>query len=87
MNATIRSKYSISDDAHYLEVIYALGETRGRASLDGQIVYVTSMLEGRRGGLEHAQSEVVRLQGEVQMFESLLETLRAKKTGGPTVPD
>ena len=32
VNATIRSKYSISDDAHYLEVIYALGETRGRAS-------------------------------------------------------
>ena len=87
MDARIRSKYDISDDDQYLEIIYGLGETVGQATLDAQIVYVTAMLDGRRGGLEDAQSEAVRLQGEVQMFESLLETLRAKKTGDPTVTD
>ena len=81
MDARIRSKYGISQDNDYLEVIYTLGETRERPSLDGQIVYVAAMLEGRRKGLEHAQGEAVRLQGEVQMFESLLETLRSKKDG------
>ena len=48
--------------------------------LDDQIIYVTAMLDGRRRGLEHAQSEALRLQGEVQMFESLLATLRTKET-------
>ena len=76
----MRSKPDISEDNRYRRVINRLGATVERATLDDQIIYVTDMLNGRRKGLEHAQSEAVRLQGEVQMFESLLETLRTKET-------
>ena len=67
-------------DIRYRQVINRLGTTVERATLDDQIIYVTDMLNGRREGLEHAKSEAVRLQGEVQMFESLLATLRTKET-------
>ena len=70
---------NVPEDDEYREVITKLGQRQERATLDDQIVYATAMLNGRREGLKHAQSEAVRLQGEVQMFESLLATLRAKK--------
>ena len=76
----MRFKNYVTEDDDYVKVITRLGTGRERATLDDQIVYATAMLNGRRKGLEHAQSEAVRLQGEVQIFESLLATLRAKKT-------
>ena len=71
---------NVPEDDEYREVITKLGQGQERATLNDQIVYATAMLNGRRKGLMHAQSEAVRLQGEVQMFESLLATLRAKRT-------
>ena len=76
----MHSKPDISEDDRFSQVINRLGTTVERATLDDQIIYVTEMLNGRRRGLEHAQSEAVRLQGEVQMFESLLATLCTKET-------
>ena len=76
----MRSKPDIHRSEDNRRVINRLGTTVERATLDDQIIYVTDMLNGRRKGLEHMQSEAVRLQGEVQMFESLLATLRTKET-------
>ena len=80
MESRMRFKPDIREDDRYNRVINRLGTTVEQATLDDQIIYVTAMLDGRRRGLEHAQSETVRLQGEVQMFESLLATLRTKET-------
>ena len=78
----MRSKPNLSDDeldVRFQQVINRLGRTVEQADLDDQIIYVTNMLKGRRDGLAHMKSETIRLQGEVQMFESLLATLLAQK--------
>ena len=82
----MRSKPNLSEndlDDRFKQVINRLGTTVERADLDDQIVYVANMLNGRRRGLEHMQRETVRLQGEVQMFESLLATLLARTRKPP----
>ena len=44
-------------------------------NIEQQAEYVRYMLEGRREGREQCWSEFTRLDGEVRMFEALLESL------------